>query len=254
VDKIHAKWGFGNAPLKDNHIAKAEVAIHAVTLMLESLPESPTAEQLEAISHVKGQFTRTVKQDQWDWFTVWARLGRPSRQPANMISKTLGDLRSALKAGDRAAAGEAASKLRGTQIVRYFDSFLAGGRERPRQPGTHGFIYIFSTRSHPRLLKIGVTQRTVEVRVKEINSATGVIVPYGVRGVWRVDDATEVEQELHTLFAPYRIRSDREFFEIEFFEASRLINDHLGTRRMLKEREREKRQMDYVTKSNPNAA
>jgi T5orf172 domain len=254
VDKIHAKWGFGNAPLKANHIAKAEAAIHVVTAILASLPESPTVEQLEALSHVKGQFTRTVKQDQWDWFTVWARLGSPSRQPANMISKTLGDLRSALKAGDQITADQAASKLQETDIMRYFDSFLAGGRERPRQPGAHGFIYILSTRSQPRLLKIGVTQRTVEVRVKEINSATGVIVPYGVRAVWRVDDAAEVEQELHTLLAPYRIRADREFFELDFFEASRLINDHLGTRRMLKDREREQCQLAYVTKSKPNAA
>lgn len=246
MDKIHVKWGFGNAPLKRIHIAKTDAAIQAVIAILNSLPRSPTEEQLDALGHVKGQFTRTVKQDQWDWFTVWARLGRPSRQPANMISKMLGRLRSALNAGDRSGANHAAGELKKTDINRYFDSFLSGGRERARQPETNGFIYILSTRTQPRLLKIGVTRRTVEVRVKEINSATGVIVPYGVRGVWRVDDARVVERELHVLFAPYRVRADREFFELHFSEASRLINDHLGAQRMLKARAREKRQMAYA--------
>lgn len=248
MQKISEKWGFGNAPLKDHHRAKTEAAIHSVSAILEKLPPSPTNEQLEALSHVKGQFTRTVKQDQWDWFTVWALLGRPSRQPASVVSKTLGKLRSALKTGDRDAAEQAATGLRGTDILRYFDSFLAGGRAFPRQHRAMGFVYILSTRDNARLLKIGITRRTVEVRVKEINSATGVIVPYGVRAVWRVDDAGKVERELHALFAPYRIRADREFFEIEFFEASRLINDHLGAKRLLKAHDQSKRRLNYVRK------
>jgi len=240
--KIHAKWGFGNAPLKDNHRVMTEGAIRIVIAILEALPDPPTIEQLEAISHVKGQFARTVKQDQWDWFTVWALLGRPSRQPANAISKTLGLLRTALKNGDKNAAEEAASELRTTDILRYFGSFLSGDCERTKQLGTAGFIYILSTRDQPRLLKIGITQRTVEVRVKEINSATGVIVPYGVRAVWSVDDAAEVEQELHAILAEHRIRADREFFELDFFEASRLINDYLKTRRTFKANNRTKQQ------------
>ena len=234
MDKIHAKWGFGNAPLKERHRAQAVEAINAVTAILESLPASATPEQLEAISYVKGQFTRTLKQDQWDWYTVWALLGRPSRTPANAISKALAHLRMSLKQGDRGAAERAVSELLAADILRYFDNFLADGREPARQVGKKGFLYVLGTRNQPRLLKIGVTQRTVEVRVKEINSATGVVVPYGVRAVWRVDDAAAVEREIHALLAPYRVRADREFFEIGFNEASRLINDHLGARRMLK--------------------
>ena len=234
VDKVHAKWGFGNAPLKDGHRAKTEAAIQNVIAVLESPPTQATAEQLDAISHVKGQFTRTLKQDQWDWSTVWALLGRPSRQPANRISKTLRDLRTALKEGDSRAAEHVASRLLATGLLRYLDNFLAGGRDLPQQAGTHGFLYILATRNHPQLLKVGITQRTVQVRVKEINSATGVAIPYGVRAVWRVDNASVVEMEIHALLAPFRVRADREFFEVDFFEASRLINDHLGARRILK--------------------
>jgi len=236
VDKIHAKWGFGNAPLKTSHREKTEAAIRTVFAILEALPEAPTAEQLDAISHLKGQFTRAVKQDQWDWSTVWALLGRPSRARASTISETLGRLRAALKKGEREASEQAASELRATHIQRYCHNFLSGGYDPPKQGGTKGFIYILSTRAQPCILKIGVTQRTVEARVKEINSATGVIVPFGIRAVWKVDDAASVEREIHALFEPYRIREDREFFEIEFSQASRLINDLLGARRILRAR------------------
>lgn len=74
MDKVHAKWGFGNAPLKQKHREMAESAMQIVIALLDAPQFPPTAEQLEAISYVKGQFTRTVKQDRWDWYTVWALL------------------------------------------------------------------------------------------------------------------------------------------------------------------------------------
>jgi hypothetical protein len=230
--KIHAKWGFGNAPLKTHHREKTHAAIDCLLSLLERLPDSATPEQLEAISHVKGQFTRTTKQDQWDWYTVWELLGRPSRRPASKISKQLGALRAALKGGQSLESELIRADLIATGIERYLRNFLAG--ERDNGSGPSGFIYILSTRSQPGILKIGMTLRTVVRRVKEINAATGVVIPYGVRASWRVDDAAEVERDIHGLLAQYRVRADREFFEIEFNEASRLVNDYLNERRRLR--------------------
>jgi hypothetical protein len=241
MEKVNAKWGFGNAPLKDHHRAKTVAAIHVVIKLLGSLPESVQVEHLDAISHIKGQFSRTVKQDQWDWYTVWSLLGRPSHTPANTIANRLGDFRAALKAGSATLAEEIAIQLPATEILRYFDNFLAGGRDGEWAGGSRGFLYVFSTRSHPHWLKIGITQRTVELRVKEINAATGVVIPYGVRAVWKVENAPAVERDIHTLLAAYRIRGDREFFEIEFNAALRIINDYLISNRMLKRHDRTKR-------------
>lgn len=232
--RVAAKWGFGNAPLKNSHREKTEAAIRTVLKVLAEVPDPSEIAHLDAISHVKGQFTRVVKQDQWDWYTVWSLLGRPSRQPANRISKKLGELRTAIKAMDRQAADRIRSELEAIDILRYLDNFLAGGRKETLQDGPAGFIYILSTRSQPQFLKIGMTQRSVEARVKEINGVTGVVIPYGVRAVWKVDNALEREKEVHALLAEYRVRADREFFEIEFNDASRIINDHLGARRIFK--------------------
>lgn len=229
MTKIHAKWGFGNAPLKPEHYQKTVNAIGIVVELIADVPDVATTCQLDAISHVKGQFTRVVKQDQWDWCTVWLLLGRPSRAPARAISSGLAVFRCALVAGDRDAAMAAADSLRATAMHAYLDNFLVG-EERTLEPGG-GHIYILSTRSQPNLLKIGVTERSVEQRVREINSATGVAIPFGIRAVWRVRDAGSVERDIHRLLAEYRVRSDREFFEMDFRLALQLVNDYLNGRR-----------------------
>jgi hypothetical protein len=231
--KVHAKWGFGNAPLKKEHREKAVQSIKMLIEIIDKPQFPPTDDQLDAISYVKGQFTRTVKQDQWDWSTVWTLLGRPSRTPANRISRKLSELRLALRISDKEAVAAIISDLYEMNIVRYLDNFIVGGSELQRQPGNTGFIYILSTRSQPQFLKIGMTQRTVDERVKEINSATGVIIPYGIRAVWWVDNAAQVEKDLHQLMNDYRVRMDREFFEIAYDKASHTINNYLSARRLL---------------------
>jgi hypothetical protein len=73
------------------------------------------------------------------------------------------------------------------------------------------------------LLKIGMTRRTVEDRVREINAATGVAIPFGVRCCWRVKEPSAAERLIHAALADYRVRSDREFFRLDFHEAKRRI-------------------------------
>jgi len=233
--RVAAKWGFGNAPLKNSHKAKTEASIRIVLSILERLPDDPTIHHLDAISHVKGQFTRLIKQDQWDWSTVWHLLGRPSRHFAHGISNNLGIMRTALKDRDFEAASRTKDTLISLNILKYLNLFLAQGSEytkNSKQSGPSGYIYILSTRALPTYLKIGMTHRPVAIRAKEINSATGLIIPFGIRASWRVDNAKDVEQELHHLFVEYRIRVDREFFEIDFHQASKLINDYLRRRRV----------------------
>lgn len=69
------------------------------------------------------------------------------------------------------------------------------------------------------VLKIGMTTRDVVVRAREINSATGVLYPLGVRKVFKVHDAHSAEKAIHKALAEYRIRDDREFFKIGFQDA-----------------------------------
>jgi hypothetical protein len=73
-----------------------------------------------------------------------------------------------------------------------------------------------------------MTTRTVQDRVREINAATGVAIPYGVRRCWRVSDPRQSEKIVHEALDRERVRTDREFFRIDFFEAERRIQEALN--------------------------
>jgi hypothetical protein len=222
--RIHQKWGFGMAPVKPGIQRQRDLASSAVLSALE-VACCPAPSSAADMSEVKGLFTRSYKQDQWDWFTVWTQLGRPGRKLCRLISGDLGELRRAVldQDVDRAEATRGRLRQAGTAaLLRGFLNPWPGGR--PEAPGT-GFVYILSTRTSPQLLKIGYTERTVEQRLKEINRGTGVAEPYGARAVWTVQNAPQVEKAVHETLAGYRVRADREFFELPYGAAYAAIRD-----------------------------
>src|SRR5215203_3720980 len=77
-----------------------------------------------------------------------------------------------------------------------------------------------------------MTRRSVERRVKEINSATGVLVPYSARKVFRVTDAAVAERAIFVRLKPFRVRPDREFFRLPFKEAVTIIEGYLDAARI----------------------
>lgn len=212
------------APVKPGIQRQRDLASSAVLSALE-VACCPAPSSAADMSEVKGLFTRSYKQDQWDWFTVWTQLGRPGRKLCRLISGDLGELRRAVldQDVDRAEATRGRLRQAGTAaLLRGFLNPWPGGR--PEAPGT-GFVYILSTRTSPQLLKIGYTERTVEQRLKEINRGTGVAEPYGARAVWTVQNAPQVEKAVHETLAGYRVRADREFFELPYGAAYAAIRD-----------------------------
>jgi hypothetical protein len=208
----------------------------AASIVFDLLKTTDTPEPSVAddISEIKGLFTRSCKQDQWDWFTVWTQLGRPGRKCSRSISNALGELRQAVIIQDTESITSLRRQLRQVGAVVCLHRFL-----NPR-PGEYfgadgiGYIYILSVRSNPLMLKIGYTERTVEQRVKEINSATGIVEPYGVRAVWIVSKAPLMEKVIHDALAEYRVRGDREFFELAYGTAFKIIGNIVhGSRREL---------------------
>ena len=112
--------------------------------------------------------------------------------------------------------------LQNIGTLTHLNIFLGDGTVAEDPSG--GYIYILSTRENRDNLEIGVTTRSAEQRVKEINSATGVLVPFGVRHLWNVKEPNETERRIHELLADYRIRNDREFFQIDYHTAKRMID------------------------------
>ncbi|MFJ9214312.1 GIY-YIG nuclease family protein [Streptomyces sp. NPDC102264] len=223
IGNIEHKWGFGLAPVKPGVQQRRVEAARTVIATLKKGRVSVLG-QLEDLSTVKGLFSRTFKRDQWDWFTVWSQLGFPFHKDARQISAELLALRRAIHGADERGAQMAAESLAEQDLAAVLANFI--DRKDTREPG-HGFVYVLSTREMPTLLKIGFTDRDVPTRVREINSATGVIVPFGARGAWMVPSARDVEAEIHARLAQFRVRRDREFFNMDFAVAAKVINDYV---------------------------
>lgn len=77
-----------------------------------------------------------------------------------------------------------------------------------------GYIYALTNESMPGLIKIGMTDRTVHERIKELNNSTGVPTPFLVSHFVEVHDALSAEQSLHKRFNAHRVNNGREFFKV----------------------------------------
>lgn len=224
IQTVH-KYGFGMSDLSVTMRRRFDNAVDIVSLFLSDRL-SPEEIDLDAISELKGMFNRSLRKDQWNWFTVYDRLGCPPRNEMNSIVSRLVKLRECLKEHDF----EQALLIRADLITGTLPTYLSQWKNHRKiraSQGKRGWLYILSRKDEPDILKIGRTTRSVEGRVKEINSATGVLIPYSARAVFEVEDAEEAENLVFRLLSDYRVRMDREFFQIPFSEAVKIIEEEI---------------------------
>ena len=222
--KVAQKWGFGMAPPKPKTVNTRQAACRMFleVLRYEEMPAA-SDELLSAISTVKGLFSRVVRENQWDWFTVAAQLGYPSRRVSGVIAQETTRMRAAIK--DRETTVFANARVNLLRLPTRRCLAVHAGQAQVADERGAGWLYVLSTRESPSLLKVGMTTRTVEERVKEINAATGVAVPFGVRRCWRVSDPHAAEKLAHRTLDEFRVRNDREFFRLPFREAVKRLDD-----------------------------
>lgn len=222
--KSIAKWGFGMAPLSKTMRERYDNAVRGLTLFLQG--EICVDEiRLETLSEVKGMFNRSIKKDQWDWFTVYERLGYPPKGEMQYFVSRLVELRRSIRDLEPEKVKTIKNELVHSTLPYYLDCWR--DTKVQEEDNQHGWLYILSTKSQPNILKIGMTLRTVPERISEINSATGVLYPLSARTVYKVKDAKAAERRVFQLLSDYRVRRDREFFEIPFIEAVRIIEEEL---------------------------
>ncbi|RIV18544.1 hypothetical protein DYU11_28650 [Fibrisoma montanum] len=216
-----AKWGFGMAPISKVMGARYE---SAVTHVLNIIDDVVSFEEvnIDYISELKGMFNRGLKQDQWDWFTVHCKLGSPANGNTIKLVNNLIEFRQSIKDKNWERASEIKASLIGHRIKLYLLNYL-GCNSGLQTEVDGGFIYILSTKELPNILKIGMTTRNVQQRVKEINSATGVLHPYSARKIFKVKNARIAESVAFNSLKEFRIREDREFFNLEFSKAVNIL-------------------------------
>ena len=69
----------------------------------------------------------------------------------------------------------------------------------------YGLIYIVSNSEQKKnLFKIGKTSRTIEERIKELNSATGTLGKFKPHATFLVEDIDNIEKKLHSKLSDLR--------------------------------------------------
>ena len=89
-----------------------------------------------------------------------------------------------------------------------------------------GRVYVLTNKAMPGLLKIGYTMNTVEGRVKELSSATGVPSEFVIEYQIECRDAASVEALVHESLTSLRHNNNREFFSASIEEAVKAIRQH----------------------------
>ena len=85
-----------------------------------------------------------------------------------------------------------------------------------------GYVYILSNPSI-KGIKIGLTERHVIERLKELNRATGVPTPFKVEYYTETKDCYALERAMHKYYSKKRISNQREFFKLSIWRAKRRL-------------------------------
>lgn len=89
------------------------------------------------------------------------------------------------------------------------------------------WVYVLVNKGVPNICKIGMTTTSVPQRVKEINSATGVITPWFEIFKYKCINSRVLEQAVHQRLEElgYRVNPNREGFEIRSDMAIAVIEE-----------------------------
>lgn len=103
--------GFGMSPISDRMRPRYVKALRKSIDVLSSV-DLPDPEDSCYVSDLKGMYTRCVRKDQWDWFTVWSLLGQPPLPVCKILSNVLGELGKAIRSSDALVVQEVRENLR----------------------------------------------------------------------------------------------------------------------------------------------
>ena len=111
----------------------------------------------------------------------------------------------------------------------------------------HGYLYCFSNDSMPGILKVGMTERSPEIRLNEANSSDTwrPPTPYKIEFAKKVVNPKQKEITLHTILSQYteRVNPKREFFRVSLEEVKAffdLIDGESWDTTILEKKEEEK--------------
>lgn len=115
-------------------------------------------------------------------------------------------------------------RFEGWDDVTYYQEGIMDPTDSVKSPE---FVYVLVNKGIPGICKIGMTTTSVNQRVKEINSATGVITPWFPVYKYKCLNSRILEQAVHQKLESlgYRVNPKREGFEIKSNDAIKAIEE-----------------------------
>ena len=91
---------------------------------------------------------------------------------------------------------------------------MATGQWPALQGGMMGIVYILTNDAMPGIIKIGITEDSVEARIKSLDN-TSLPIPFRFYFAIESKRYKEIEKLAHDTFSAFRIRENREFFKMD---------------------------------------
>lgn len=85
-------------------------------------------------------------------------------------------------------------------------------------------VYILTNKSYPNVYKVGWTSLQADERADQLSSETGVLYPFKVVFEKKFKDAEKIEKKIHKKFNSFRVRKNKEYFEIDLETLKDFIN------------------------------
>lgn len=106
------------------------------------------------------------------------------------------------------------SRWEGKEFQTHFEYYMKANEVLGELKAGEGYVYILTSPQQKGLCKIGSTERTPEERLKEINQATGVIIPWELYDAFPCKAPRSVELFVHKILAEVRIDRRKEGFAV----------------------------------------
>lgn len=85
-------------------------------------------------------------------------------------------------------------------------------------------VYILSNKSYPNVYKVGWTSFLPEERAEQLSGETGVLYPFKVVYKKKFKNAEKTEKKIHKKFSSFRVKKNKEYFEINLKELIKYID------------------------------
>ena len=100
------------------------------------------------------------------------------------------------------------------KILRKIELILRARKKGKEKIENIGYVYVLSNEAYKNIYKIGSTYGLPEERAEEL-TGTGHLSPFKVESHIKIQSAEYYEKNIHNLLKDYRVKQNREFFEID---------------------------------------